>query len=227
MRCGFPRALTRWCLLAALVAVADLLSAEPAAAQSGIVGFWDQPAIDATPAPAEVARFGFVEDSTERASGPALVDYLGIPLNEEGRARALTYNSSLLTVPEHACMRHPSQYSFWGPAAPRISAEYDEELRLIAYTVVGTFRRADRTIYMDGRSHPSAPRAAHVGWIYHRDLEGRHARHHHPSEVGLDPAQRRPCQRPIDRHHLLHPQRRRAHHCLDGARPAVPDGDVH
>ena len=84
------------------------------------------------------------------------MDYLGIPLSEEGRARALAYDSSLLTVPEHACMRHPSQYSFWGPAAPRIGAEYDEELQLIAYTVVGTFRRADRTIYMDGRPHPSA-----------------------------------------------------------------------
>src|SRR5688500_5036548 len=38
---------------------------------------------------------GFQEDHDERQAGPTLVDYAGIPLNEAGRARALSYNSSL------------------------------------------------------------------------------------------------------------------------------------
>ena len=53
-------------------------------------------------------------------------------------------------------MRHPTQYSFWGPANLRIAAQLDPNLNVVSYTVAGTFRRADRTIWMDGRPHPSA-----------------------------------------------------------------------
>ena len=137
---------------AGLVAfTALILTARPAAAQIDvdISGSWDQPA------PGVTTNFGFVEDSNERAGGPALVDYLGLPLSEEGRARALAYDGALLGVPEHVCMRHPSTYSFWGPANLRIESELDANLDVVAYHVGGTFRRADRTIWMDGRPHPS------------------------------------------------------------------------
>ena len=97
---------------------------------------------------------GFQEDHPERQDGPTLVDYTGIPLNEAGRARALSYSSSLLTVPEHQCMPHPATYSFWGPGAPQVSTEVDSNLAIVAYRVGGMFRRADRTIWMDGRPHP-------------------------------------------------------------------------
>ena len=97
---------------------------------------------------------GFQEDHPDRQAGPALVDYTGIPLNEAGRMRALAYDSSLLTVPEHQCMPHPSMYSFWGPGSPQITAEVDQNLAVVAYKVAGMFRRADRTIWMDGRPHP-------------------------------------------------------------------------
>jgi hypothetical protein len=52
-------------------------------------------------------------------------------------------------------MRHPSTYSFWGPARLRIEAQLDSNLDVIAYEVGGTFRRADRVIWMDGRPRPS------------------------------------------------------------------------
>jgi len=134
-----------------LSALALLLAARPAAAQVDfdIVGFWDQPAAGLT------SNFGFEEDSSERAGGPMLVDYLGIPLNEEARARALAYDGALLGVPEHVCMRHPSQYSYWGPARLRVESQLDANLDVIAYEIGGTFRRADRVIWMDGRPHPS------------------------------------------------------------------------
>jgi hypothetical protein len=140
--------------LALLFAISPAVA--PADAQSiDIVGFWDQPARGTALGPGIVAIFGFVEDSTERADGPTLVDFIGIPLNDEARARALAYDSALLGVPEHVCMRHPSHYSFWGPARPRNGAILDDNLEVVAYTVGGTFRNADRTIWMDGRPHPS------------------------------------------------------------------------
>lgn len=139
---------------AAAVAALALLCGQSALAQSDIVGSWDQPALGTVLGPGIAAIFGFEEDSTERADGPAPVDYLGIPINEEARARALSYDGSLLGVAEHQCMPHPATYSFWGPANLKISAEFDDNLDVVAYRVGGTFRRADRTIYMDGRPHP-------------------------------------------------------------------------
>ena len=98
-----------------LILIAIVCGVRPAVAQIDfdIAGFWDQPALGTVLGPGNAAIFGFEEDSTERADGPTLVDYLGIPLNDEGRARALAYDSALLGVPEHVCMRHPSQYSYW------------------------------------------------------------------------------------------------------------------
>ena len=119
-----------------------------------IVGHWSQPAPGLSLG-GVAALFGFIEDAIERADGPPVVDFLGLPINEEARSRALAYDSALLGVPEHVCMRHPSQYSFWGPANLGIAAQLDYNLDVVSYTVGGTFRRADRTIWMDGRDHPS------------------------------------------------------------------------
>ena len=142
-------------MAAALAAAFLLLSLPAAAAETDIVGYWNQPAAGFPAGVGILPMFGFQEDAAERANGPAPVDYLGMPLNEEALARALSYDGALLGVPEHQCMAHPSTYSFWGPANLRIAAELDDNLDTIAYHVGGTFRRADRTIYMDGRPHPS------------------------------------------------------------------------
>lgn len=142
--------LHRLLTFAACIGAALLITARPASAQIDfdIVGFWDQPAAGLT------SNFGFEEDSVERAAGPTLVDYLGLPINEEARARALAYDGALLGVPEHVCMRHPSTYSYWGPARLRVESELDANLDVVKYDIGGTFRRADRTIWMDGRPHP-------------------------------------------------------------------------
>ncbi|MBN4074988.1 MAG: hypothetical protein COA71_06900 [SAR86 cluster bacterium] len=124
------------------------------AQEADIVGSWNQPAPGLSLG-GVAALFGFIEDAIERADGPPVVDFLGIPLNEEALSRALAYDSALLGVPEHVCMRHPSQYSYWGPAQLRIAAQLDYNLDAISYTIGGTFRRADRTIWLDGRDHPS------------------------------------------------------------------------
>src|SRR5262245_58243821 len=123
-----------------------------------IVGNW----VQAGGGPTFFGGSGFQEDGPERQDGPPLVDYAGIPLTEAGRMRALSYDPDLLTVSEHQCMPHPATYSFWGPGdargrgAPQISAQLDKNLDLVAYQVAGMFRRADLTIWMDGRPHPPA-----------------------------------------------------------------------
>jgi hypothetical protein len=148
-------------LLLASLAFALASAAWPAAAQTApladqdIVGFWQQPGAGTAITVAGGRLTGFEEDAIERQEGPALVDYLGVPLTDEARARALAYDSALLGIPEHVCMRHPSQYSFWGPAQLKVAAQLDANLDVVSYTVGGTFRRADRTIWMDGRPHPS------------------------------------------------------------------------
>ena len=130
-----------------------LFSASAGAQEADIVGFWSQPGGGA--AFADGRMTSFVEDAIERQDGPTLADYLGVPLNDEGRARSLAYDGALLGVPEHVCMRHPTTYSYWGPADLRIAAQLDDDLDVVSYTIGGTFRRADRTIWMDGRPHPS------------------------------------------------------------------------
>ncbi|MGE0447027.1 MAG: MBL fold metallo-hydrolase [Vicinamibacterales bacterium] len=139
--------------LAGLAALPASLSSQAMHTQVvEIVGNW----VAAGGGPTFAGGLGFQEDHVERQAGPTLVDYLGIPLNAAGLTRALAYDSSLLTVPEHQCMPHPSMYSFWGPGAPRITAQVDESLDIVSYQVAGMFRRADRTIWMDGRPHPPA-----------------------------------------------------------------------
>ena len=131
-------------------AVVSALLAPPAFAQTDeLVGDWIHPGF--------IALNGFHEEWDERFPGPEVGDYLGIPLNDAGRLRADSWMGSLLTVPEHQCMPHPSTYALRGPIQNqlRIAKLFDQESqRVVAYKVDGTFRRADRTVWMDGRPHP-------------------------------------------------------------------------
>src|SRR5688572_4858587 len=43
-------------------------------------------------------------DSRARGPGPDLADYLGIPLSDEGRAVALSYSYSAVSMTERMCM---------------------------------------------------------------------------------------------------------------------------
>ena len=65
--------------------------------------------------------------------------------------------SQVLSQPEQQAKPHPAQYSMRGPQPNiRITRIVDPVSgRLLAYTLAGYFGRADRTIWMDGRKHPS------------------------------------------------------------------------
>ena len=66
-----------------------------ARAQVDLSGFWSNPNF---------------EDVQERIDGPALGDYLGLPLSAAGRRAAETWDASILSIREHQCQDYPADY---------------------------------------------------------------------------------------------------------------------
>ena len=96
------------------------------------------------------------EDQPERIPGPALGDFLGLPINDNARAFAEAWSPSRLTLPEHQCRAHSSPYILRGPLNLRIWDERDpqtEEIVAIHFDI-SNFQQK-RVIWMDGRKHPS------------------------------------------------------------------------
>jgi hypothetical protein len=120
--------------------VLALLAPQPAFAQMDLAGMW---------APL------FHEDQPERAPGPEVGDYLGLPINDAARQRAETWDASLLTLPEHQCKPHPSTYGFRGVGNLRITNEVDKATeQVIAIHTHIQWQEQERTIWLDGRPHP-------------------------------------------------------------------------
>jgi hypothetical protein len=96
------------------------------------------------------------EDQPERGQGPDLGDYLGIPINDAARLRAESWDASRLTLQEHQCRVHIAPYIYFGPLQVRIWEEKDPDTQqLIAIKhYISTYEQT-RTIWMDGRPHPS------------------------------------------------------------------------
>ena len=102
------------------------------------------------------------EDEMDRGPGPELGDYLGLPINSAGRLFADSWDASRLTLQEHQCRVHVAPYIYHGPLQLRIWEEKDPETqRVIAIkNYISTYEQT-RTIWMDGRPHPS-PFAPHT-----------------------------------------------------------------
>jgi hypothetical protein len=97
----------------------------------------------------------FQEDQPERIPGPDLVDYLGIPINAEGRQWALSWDPDRLTLPEHQCQVHTAAYIYRGPLQLRIWEERDPQTQeLVAIHNYTSTYEQNRTIWMDNRPHP-------------------------------------------------------------------------
>ena len=106
----------------------------------------------------------FHEDQPERIPGPALGDYLGLPITDTARAYAEAWDASRMTLPEHECMVHVSPYISRGPGPIRIWQEKDPETQEVLAIKLyhGTYQQT-RTIWMDGRPHP--PEYARHTWM--------------------------------------------------------------
>lgn len=130
----------------AALALALLLASTPAAAQRDLAGMWAQ---------------RFHEDLPERGAGPEIGDYTGLPVNDAARLRADSWDAGKWTVPERQCEPHPADYGPRGPANLRIGRTVDPVSQdVIAWHVTVMWQLQQRTIYMDGRPHPSE-RAQH------------------------------------------------------------------
>jgi hypothetical protein len=113
-------------------------SARTASAQFELAGSW-------TPVPTE---------DVQNDSFP--VDYLSLPLTDEGRTRALSYDESQKSMIERQCIHWGAAYTLIGPFGLNIAAEVEPVRgRVVSYTFAAWEDRMSTTIWMDGRPHPS------------------------------------------------------------------------
>jgi hypothetical protein len=95
------------------------------------------------------------EDQPERGGGPPMADWAGVPLSEEGRLHALSWDAGILTLPEHQCKPHPSTYGYRGIGGPRIGRIEDPNtFEVVAITMHIPWMEQRRTVWMDDRPHP-------------------------------------------------------------------------
>jgi hypothetical protein len=96
------------------------------------------------------------EDAMERGAGPNPDDFTGLPFNESGRAKALSYAQSVISMPERICWFYTQWHIATGPFGLRIWSESDPLTgKVVAWVIGGWEDRAAMTIWMDGRPHPS------------------------------------------------------------------------
>jgi hypothetical protein len=96
------------------------------------------------------------EDGMERGPGPYAVDYTGLPINDDARAKALSYSASQLFMIERQCGLWPPVYLVLGPFGMKIWNETDAVSGETTAWKIGAWEdRATTTIWMDGRPHPS------------------------------------------------------------------------
>lgn len=100
------------------------------------------------------------EDFIERLPGSHLGDFTGTPLTDEGRARALLFESSLTSMIERQCLAQSPWAGVYRPRGFKMWGELDDAGRVIAWTIGGDARRGPISIWMDGRPRPS-PNALH------------------------------------------------------------------
>jgi glyoxylase-like metal-dependent hydrolase (beta-lactamase superfamily II) len=96
-------------------------------------------------------------DYLERLPGPELGDYLGLPINNAARLKANSWEASTQTIPERQCIPHGADYLFSRAGFPmRIWAEEDPVTeKIVAFRIRSYAWSVERTIWMDGRPHPS------------------------------------------------------------------------
>jgi len=121
------------------------LAAAPAFAQMDFSGEW-QPVRN--------------QDNTEN---PLIGDWVGIPLNEAGLARAEAWDASIQSLPEWQCRPHGWAYISRGPTALRIWKDIDPYTREVTAFHAQWQQSSETPIYLDGRPHP--PDYAPYSWM--------------------------------------------------------------
>lgn len=134
-------------VIGAMLVVGMAATAHPALAQFDLAGQW--------------ARRSGEDARALGAEGAHIGDYTGIPLNEAGRTRAETWDSSVWSERERQAEPHSSQYFMVGIA--RIEHVLDPATgAVIGYTMCCQFAGEARTVWIDGRPQP--PEEAEHTW---------------------------------------------------------------
>ncbi len=123
-----------------LTVCALLALGAPASAQIDLNGSWDT---------------RLHEDWMERCCGRDLGDYTGIALNDDARAKALSWDASLNSLRERQCLLFAPWTNQFQPRGVRIWSEIDDKGEVLAWKIGGNVGRDVLTIWMDGRPHPS------------------------------------------------------------------------
>ena len=98
----------------------------------------------------------FFEDILHRGATLIPGDNTGVPLSEAGRRKAESWDEAVVGTHERQCIPHPVQYAVRGPGNIRMVKIVDEPTgRLVAYSLQGSYVGSYRTIWLDGRAHPS------------------------------------------------------------------------
>jgi hypothetical protein len=125
----------------AILFFATMLIGVPLFAQTDISGIWG---------------YRGHQMNQERGGGPELVDYLGIPINDEARSMALNYDADILFQPERQCQYYTPLYVMLGPFGLNIWSETDPITgKIVAWKMGAWIDKDIVTIWMDGRPHPS------------------------------------------------------------------------
>ena len=96
------------------------------------------------------------EDYIERGPGSDLGDFTGMPLNDEGRAKALLYTSDTQSMIERQCLQWSPWVSLYRPQNLLIWSETDQNGRVLAWKIAGQHIQDDLTIWMNNPAVPSA-----------------------------------------------------------------------
>ena len=123
----------------ALVLVVGLGAVVPAAqAQTDFSGEWT------------------VVRSMDNTENPWVGDWVGLPLNPDGIARAESWDASLLSLPEYQCRPHGWAYIYRGPTQLRITKEVDPFTREVVAYQPEWHQSTNMPVYLDGREPPPA-----------------------------------------------------------------------
>jgi cyclase len=96
------------------------------------------------------------EDATYRGPGPEIGEYLGLPINDEARMKADSWDASVYTMPERQCIPFAADHGLT-IGNMRIWKEVDTASQdMIAWHQHQEWQAQERTIWMDGRPHPPA-----------------------------------------------------------------------
>ena len=94
----------------------------------------------------------------ERAPGPHIGDYTGLPINDEARAIADAYQVSMQNMPERQCILYTSQYIVMGPQNLRIEQELDPISGGVRRLSAERHRGSPAAHHLDGRPAASVAR---------------------------------------------------------------------